>query len=87
MPTQQQRHKNKLYMRSYFAKPKNRSVKRQRDRDRYNYVKQNWKIPKWYELDHSRWYWKWRKQVIPLKSNRSKWAKTTNKKRRWFISK
>lgn len=84
MPTAQVRKTTRLAKRRYFADPKNRSIKRQRDRDRYHYEKKNWKIPKWYELDHAKWYGKWRKQVIPKKLNRQKWAYTTNKR---FIKK
>lgn len=80
MPSPRVRKTTRIAKRKYFADPKNRAIKQKRDRDRYHYEKKNWKIPKWYELDHSKWYGKGRKQVIPMKLNRAKWARTTNAK-------
>jgi len=32
---------------------KTRADNAQRKRDKYRYEKKNWKLPKWYELDHT----------------------------------
>ena len=68
---------NKEYMRAYYKKAKNRKLKKLRDNDRYEYEKENWKIPKGKELWHTWGRGRWPKRVQTRKANRAAWAKTT----------
>lgn len=72
----------RMYMRKYYANPKNRAIKKKRDNDRNSYIRKNGKIPKWKELHHTWNRWTGKKVIVKRKTNRSLWAKLTNRVRK-----